>query len=245
MRLAGKVAVVTGAAQGIGRGIALALAREGASVVIADLNLEKATRVAEAIHILGQRAIAVKTDISKKLEVQEMAGLALDEFDKVDIVVNNAGIARDAMLLKMTEEQWDEVFSVHLIGAFNCTQAFVQGMINRREGRIINIISAVGLLGNMGSSNYAAAKSALIGMTKANARELAPYKITVNAIGPAAETPILRHVGEKQRAQLTQRVPLGYMAPPQEIGSVAVFLASDESKYITGQVIHAEGGLYI
>ena len=243
--LNGKVAVVTGAAQGIGRGIALTLARNGASVAVIDLNLEKANRVADDINVLGQRSIAVKADISDHNDVKAMSEAVLDELDKVDIVVNNAGIARDTMVLKMTEDQWDAVFGVHLVGAFNCTQAFVKGMIGRKSGRIINIISAAGLLGNMGSSNYASAKSALIGMTKANARELAKYKITANGIGPAAETPILRHVPEAAKAALSKRVPLGYMAPPQEIGTVAAFLASEESKYITGQIIHAEGGMYM
>ncbi len=243
--LNGKVAVVTGAAQGIGRGIALTLARSGASVAVIDLNLEKANRVADDINVLGQRSIAVKADISDHNDVKAMSETVFDELDKVDIVVNNAGIARDTMVLKMTEDQWDAVFGVHLVGAFNCTQAFVKGMIGRKSGRIINIVSAAGLLGNMGSSNYASAKTALIGMTKANARELAKYKITANAIGPAAETPILRHVPEAVKAAFSGRVPLGYMAPPQEIGTVAAFLASEESKYITGQIIHAEGGMYM
>lgn len=243
--LNGKVALVTGGAQGIGRGVALSFAQKGASVAVVDINLEKAEKVAKDINILGQRALAVKTDISNREEVDKMAGAVLDEFDKVDIVFNNAGIARDKMILKMTEEQWDAVIGVHLVGAFNCTQVFVEGMINRKDGRIINIISAAGLVGNLGSSNYAAAKSALIGMTKANARELAKYKITVNAIGPAADTPILRHVPEAAKKAFTQTVALGYMAPPQEIGDVAVFLASDEAKYVTGQVIHAEGGMFI
>ena len=243
--LTGKVAVVTGAAQGIGRGIALALARKGASVAVVDLNLEKANKTVKDINILGQRGIAVKADISDHNDVKAMAAAVYDELDKVDIVVNNAGIARDTMVLKMSEEQWDTVFGVHLVGAFNCIQAFVKGMISRKHGRIINIISAAGLLGNMGSSNYASAKTSLIGMTKANARELAKYKITSNAIGPAAETPILRHVPDAARVALSQRVPLGYMAPPQEIGDVAAFLASEESKYITGQVIHAEGGMFM
>jgi len=243
--LNGKVALVTGGAQGIGRGVALSFAQKGASVAVVDINLEKAEKVAKDINILGQRALAVKTDISNREEVDKMASAVLDEFDKVDIVFNNAGIARDKMILKMTEEQWDAVIGVHLVGAFNCTQVFVEGMINRKDGRIINIISAAGLVGNLGSSNYAAAKSALIGMTKANARELAKYKITVNAIGPAADTPILRHVPEAAKKAFTQTVALGYMAPPQEIGDVAVFLASDEAKYVTGQVIHAEGGMFI
>ncbi len=243
--LNGKVAVVTGAAQGIGRGIALALARKGASVAVVDLNLEKAEKTVKDINVLGQRGIAVKADISDHNDVKAMATAVYDELDKVDIVVNNAGIARDTMVLKMTEDQWDAVFGVHLVGAFNCIQAFVKGMISRKSGRIINIISAAGLLGNMGSSNYASAKTALIGMTKANARELAKYKITSNAIGPAAETPILRHVPDAARAAFSNRVPLGYMAPPQEIGDVAAFLASEESKYITGQVIHAEGGMFM
>ena len=243
--LEGKVAVVTGAAQGIGRGMALALARKGASVAVIDVNLEKANKTVQAINVLGQRAMAVKTDISDRKEVDAMAEAVFDEFDKVDIMVNNAGIARDKMILKMTEDMWDAVYGVHLIGAFNCIQVFVKGMINRKYGRIINTVSAAGLLGNMGSSNYASAKTALIGMTKANARELAKYKITVNAIGPAAETPILRHVPDAALKAIAHRVPLGYMAPPDEIGAVAAFLASEDARYITGQVIHAEGGMYI
>ena len=245
MKLEGKVALVTGAGQGIGRAIAIAMAREGAAIAVNDINLEPAGKVAQDIKAMGQRATALQADVANCEEVTKMVEATIWEFDKVDILVNNAGIVRDALLHRMTDEQWDAVINCHLSGAFNCTQAVVKRMMERKGGRIINIISAAGLVGNIGQANYSTAKSGMIGLTKANARELAPYKITVNAIGPGADTPMSRGIPEKLRETFLQRIPLGYMAPPDEIAPAAVFLASDDARYITGQVIHVEGGMYM
>lgn len=245
MKLKGKVALVTGAGQGIGRGIALGLAGEGAAIVVSDINLEAARKTAHEIRVMGQRSEALKADVADEEEVASMVTIAINEFDRIDILVNNAGIVRDAMLDKMTDDQWDAVINCHLTGVFNCTQAVVRRMMERKNGRIINIISSAGLVGNIGQANYCTAKAAMIGLTKANARELAPYKITVNAIGPGADTPMTRGVPEKMRAAMLQRIPLGYLAPPDEIAPAAVFLASDDARYITGQVMHVEGGMYM
>jgi 3-oxoacyl-[acyl-carrier protein] reductase len=243
MILEDKVAIVTGAGQGIGRGIALKLAEKGADVVISDIDLETATRTAKEIQTLGHRVLALKTDVSKRDEVMAMVAATLDEFGKVHILINNAGIARSAMLLKLTEEAWDEVLAVNLKGIFNTTQAVAAPMIEARYGKIVNISSIYGRTGTMGDSNYAASKAGIIGFTKSTARELARHNINVNAILPGmVDTPLLRGIPDHYLEPMVEEIPLQRVGTPEDIANAAAFLASDEASYVTGAAIEVTGG---
>lgn len=247
MQLKDRIAIVTGAGQGIGAGVASAYAREGARVAVIDMNIEAADKVAAEIIAAGGQAMAVACDVADRAQVNAMAAQVTQAWGRVDILVNNAGITRTAMLHKMTPEQWQQVLSVHLTGSFNCLQAVVQGMMERRYGRILYVTSAAGVLGTIGQINYSAAKAGILGMTKSTAKELARFNITANAIAPGAATPMTATIrtDERFKEKYLDRIPLGRWAEPEEIAPVFVFFVSDASAYVTGQVLAADGGMTI
>ena len=242
--LANKVAVVTGAGRGIGRAVALAYAKMGADVACVSRTEENSAKAAAEVEALGRRAWAVAVDVSDTAAVNAAAGKILDDAGRVDILVNNAGVTRDNLLMRMSEEEWDTVINTNLKGAFNFTKALTRPFIKQRSGRIINIASVIGLIGNAGQSNYAASKAALIGFTKSVAKELATRGITVNAIAPGfIETDMTAALGDKVREGILGNVPLGRFGSPDDIAHAAVFLAMEPSGYITGQVLTVDGGM--
>ena len=247
MQLAGRTAIVTGAAQGIGEAVVRAYAAEGARVCIADVAVERAHALAQELARDGTDAMGVRCDVSDRTDVDAMVASAVARFGRVDILVNNAGIIRPAMLHKMTAAQWDAVLGVHLTGSFNCLQAVTPAMMGQRFGRIVNVTSTAGVLGTIGQINYSAAKAGIVGLTMSAARELARYGITVNAIAPGAATPMTETIrsDERFREQYLARIPLGRWAEAREIAPVFVFFASDASSYVTGQVLAADGGMTI
>lgn len=245
MRLENKVAVVTGAGRGIGKGIALRLAEDGANVVIADVNLEIAAQAADEIKALGRKALPVRADVSKKEDAQNLIDATIREFGRIDILVNNAGINRDSMLHKMSSEQWDQVIGVNLTGTFYCLQAAATVMREQESGRIINISSA-SWLGNIGQANYAASKAGVVGLTKTAARELAKKNITVNAICPGfIDTEMTRGVPEKVWDIMVSKIPMGKVGTTRDIGNMVAFLASDDASYVTAEVINVGGGMIL
>lgn len=244
MSLEGKVALVTGAAQGIGRAIAETLARQGADVVVADLDPGRSQETVEAIGKLGRQALNVKVNVADWNDVKSMTDQVLKERGKIDILVNNAGITRDGLLLRMKEEDWTLVLQVNLNGTFHCTKAVLQPMTKQRYGRIINIASIVGAMGNAGQANYAASKAAVIGFTKTAAREYASRMITVNAVAPGfIDTAMTQGLPTEVKETLLKQIPLGRLGLPSDVAEAVRFLASDEAGYITGQVLHVNGGM--
>ena len=242
--LADKIAVVTGAGRGIGRAVALAYAKMGADVVCVSRTEENSAKVAAEVEELGRRAWAVAVDVSDTAAVDAAAKGILESTGRVDILVNNAGVTRDNLLMRMSEEEWDTVIDTNLKGAFNFTKALTRPFIKQRSGRIINIASVIGLIGNAGQSNYAASKAALIGFTKSVAKELAPRGITANAIAPGfIETDMTAALDDKVRESIIGNVPLGRFGSPDDIAHTAVFLALEASGYITGQVLTVDGGM--
>ena len=242
--LANKVAVVTGAGRGIGRAVALAYAKMGADVACVSRTEENSAKAAAEVEALGRRAWAVAVDVSDTAAVNAAAGKILDDAGRVDILVNNAGVTRDNLLMRMSEEEWDTVINTNLKGAFNFTKALTRPFIKQRSGRIINIASVIGLIGNAGQSNYAASKAALIGFTKSIAKELAPRGITVNAIAPGfIETDMTAVLDDKVREEVLGRVPLGRFGSSDDIAHAAVFLAMEPTGYVTGQVLTVDGGM--
>lgn len=247
VKLKGKVAIVTGSSRGIGRASALALAKEGINVVVNYLEHEKeAEETVGVIRKMDCQSLKVQADVCKVEDVLKMVEIAIKTFGRIDILVNNAGIVRDRTLLKMEPIEWENVLATNLTGIFNCTKAVLETMLKQKSGRIINISSVVGQRGNFGQTNYAASKAGIIGFTKSLARELACKGITVNAIAPGfTETSLVKNLPEKIKTQLLEQIPMRRFAKPAEIAAVIVFLASDASSYVTGQVINVNGGLYM
>jgi len=246
MRLKDRIALVTGSSRGVGRAIALAYAREGAKVMVNYTSNEKAAKeVVEAIQKMGSQAVAVKADVAKKVEVEALVKATVDHFGGIDVLVNNAGFTRPALMTKMTEQQWDEVVDLHLKGAFLCTQAAAQHMIAKNRGKIINITSVAGVVGTVGQINYSAAKGGVISMTKSMARELARYNICANVISLGIVTTDMSEkitTDEKLKEVYMNRILLKRFAEPEDVTPAFVFLASDEGNYITGQLICVDGG---
>jgi 3-oxoacyl-[acyl-carrier protein] reductase len=242
--LANQVAVVTGAGRGIGRAIALKLAGAGADVACLSRTAQNAENVAAEVRALGRKAWAGAVDVADAKAVAAAAEKIVAEAGAVHILVNNAGITRDGLLLRMSEEDWDSVLDTNLKGAFAFTKALARGFIRQRSGRIINVASVIGLIGNAGQCNYAASKAALIGFTKSAARELASRGITVNALAPGfIETDMTASLDEKMRTELLKQIPLACLGQPDDIAEAALFLASPAARYITGQVLTVDGGM--
>jgi 3-oxoacyl-[acyl-carrier protein] reductase len=244
LELKGKVVVITGAARGIGRILALAFAREGAKVMINDI--ADGVPVEQEIRNTGQEAIFVRANIVSSAEAEQLLTTAAERFGRIDILINNAGTTRDALLHKMNENDWDDVIAVNLKGTFNCCRAAAKFVIGQKYGRILSISSVVGQKGNIGQVNYAASKAGIIGLTKTLALEFARYgDITVNAIAPGyVDTEMVRSVPEKVMTRLIESIPFHRLAQPEEIADLALFLASDRAKYITGQTVGINGGYY-
>jgi 3-oxoacyl-[acyl-carrier protein] reductase len=245
MVLNGRIAIVTGASRGIGRVIALALAKRGAAVVVNFAsNAGAAELVSREIKEIGGRVLTFQADVSAPVEADALIKAANAEFGRVDILVNNAGITRDNLILRMKDEDWDQVLGVNLKGAFNCTRAAARGMLKNRFGRIINISSVVALIGNAGQANYCAAKAGLIGFTKAMAKELGSRNITVNAVAPGfITTEMTAGLPEAVRETMLAQIPLKKFGEPEEVAELVAFLASDAVGYITGQTIAVDGGM--
>lgn len=246
MRLDGKVAVVTGAAQGIGQEIAARLALNGANIVVADLDVERCKDTVDLVQKTGREARSYKVNVGSWDEVKAMTDSVLKECDHVDILVNNAGITRDGLLMRMKEEDWDLVLKVNLTGTFNCIKAVIPSMSKRRFGRIINISSIVGAIGNIGQANYAASKAAVIGLTKTVAREYATRMVTVNAVAPGfIDTEMTRRLSEEIKETLLNQIPSRRLGQPSDVAEAVCFLASEGAGYITGQVLHVNGGMHM
>jgi 3-oxoacyl-[acyl-carrier protein] reductase len=241
-----RVAVVTGASRGIGRSISLALAAQGATIVAVDMDQAATDAIVAELQAAGTKALAVVGNVTVPADVERMIDAATEAFGRVDILVNNAGITRDGLLMRMKDEDWDAVLNVNLKGAFLCTRAAFKVMSKQRYGRIINIASVVGQMGNAGQANYCASKAGLIGLTKSNARELAKRSITVNAVAPGfIATAMTDALSDKVRDELTSQIPLERLGSADDIANAVVFLASEASAYITGHVLSVNGGMYM
>ncbi len=246
MDLSNKVAIVTGSARGIGKAIALKLAEVGADVVVNDIPAAADTleETAKKIRTLKRKALAITADVSSSADVTRLIDTAVSTMGRIDILVNNAGVTRDNLIMRMTDEEWDTVINIDLKSAFLCSRAVIRYMMKQRWGRIISIASVVGMMGNAGQANYASAKAGIIGLTKSIAKEVGSRGITANAIAPGfIETKMTEKLDEKQRQILQQRIPLGSIGTPRDVAEAVAFLASEEAKYITGQVLGVDGGM--
>jgi 3-oxoacyl-[acyl-carrier protein] reductase len=243
----GKIAVVTGASRGIGRAVALALADAGAHIVVNYAgNAQAAKDTAKAIEQKGKQAFIYQADVADSEQVAKMMEEVLKVFGKIDILVNNAGITRDNLLMRMKEDEWDQVIATNLKGVYNCIKAVTRPMMKQRFGRIINISSVVGSIGNPGQANYVAAKAGVIGLTKATAKELASRGITVNAVAPGfIETDMTAKLNEEVQSGLLNQIPLQRLGQPDDVAHMVCFLASEKAAYVTGQTIHVDGGMYM
>jgi 3-oxoacyl-[acyl-carrier protein] reductase len=246
MDFQGRTSIVTGASQGIGKAIAFELAREGAEVILVDIQKEKLDEVAGEISANKGKAAVFSADVSRMDEAMKVVEEAVKGSKKIDFLVNNAGITRDNLLMRMKEEEWDSVLNVNLKGVFNFSKAVIRNMINNRYGRIVNISSIVGLIGNVGQCNYSASKAGVIGFTKSLAREVASRGITVNAVAPGyIDTPMTEGLPESVKQQFRDWIPVKRFGTPEEITHAVKFLLSDEAAYITGQVINVNGGMFM
>jgi 3-oxoacyl-[acyl-carrier protein] reductase len=246
MEFAEKVVVVTGSSRGIGKEIALNFAKNGASVVISGRNEESLNSVLNEIEAVGSKALAVAADVAKVADAANLIKKTIETFGKIDVLVNNAGITRDNLLLRLSENDWDAVLDTNLKGAFNCIKASTKPMMKQRDGVIINITSVVGVMGNAGQVNYAASKAGMIGMTKSVAKELASRNIRVNAVAPGfIETDMTDNLQEKAKEELINSIPLSKLGSAQDVADLVIFLSSQKAKYITGQTINVDGGMVI
>ena len=247
MDLSNRVAIVTGSGRGIGRAIALKLAEAGATVVVNDVGeAGPVEAVADEIRAMNRQCLTVLADVSFSADVARLVDETVASFGKVDILVNNAGITRDQLLLRMSEDDWDKVLTVNLKSVFLCTRAVLRPMIKQRWGRIINVSSVTGLVGNEGQANYTSAKAGIIGFTRTMAKEVASRSITVNAVAPGfIETAMTQQLGGERGEDLKKRIPLGYPGTPRDVAEAVAFLASEEARYITGQVLGVDGGMAI
>jgi 3-oxoacyl-[acyl-carrier protein] reductase len=246
MDLMNKVAIVTGSARGIGREIALKLAEVGANVVVNDIPsaAEALEGVAKEIESLGRQSMAITGDVSSPEDVVSMVEAVVSKFGRVDILVNNAGVTRDGLVMRMSDEDWNTVLSIDLKSVFLCTRAVLRLMLKQRWGRIVSIASIVGIHGNAGQANYAAAKAGVIAFTKSVAKEVASRGITINTIAPGyINTKMTQNLDEKQSEELKKRIPMGYGGTPRDVAEAVAFLASEEARYITGQVLGVDGGM--
>ncbi|GGA16349.1 3-oxoacyl-[acyl-carrier-protein] reductase [Psychrobacillus lasiicapitis] len=246
-KLDGKSAIVTGASRGIGKDIALYLAKEGAKVAVNySGSKEKAEAVVEEIKALGGEAFAIQANVDQSEDIKELVSATLEQFGSIDILVNNAGITRDNLLMRMKEQEWDDVLNTNLKGVFLCTKAVTRQMMKQRAGRIINITSIVGVSGNPGQANYVAAKAGVIGLTKTSALELASRNITVNSVAPGfITTDMTDALPEEVKAQMLSQIPLAKFGNTEDVAKAVAFLASDDANYITGQTLHVNGGMFM
>ena len=244
MKLDGKTAIVTGAAQGIGKEIACSLAKEGANVVVSDIDIEHAEQTAAEIKKMGRKTLVIKADVSVPEEAANIVEETIDKLGGLDILINNAGITRDGFVLRMKSEDWDKVLAINLKGTFNCIKAAAKVMLKQRKGRIVNMASIIGLIGNAGQANYAASKAGVIALTKSCAKEFGSRGITVNAIAPGfISTRMTEVLKDDIKQTMLGNIPLGRFGLPTDVANLVLFLVSDESNYITGQVINVDGGM--
>lgn len=242
--LSGKTAIVTGASRGIGAAIASRLCEAGANVVLCSRSAESVGQIADTLRSKGYTTLSMAADISQKADVEGLIEKTIEQFSQIDILVNNAGITRDTLLMRLKDEDWDAVLQTNLTGTMYCTRGVLRPMIRQKSGRIINISSVVGLIGNAGQANYAAAKAGIIGLTKATAKEVGARGITVNAIAPGfITTDMTAQIPEKNQEQLLELIPLRVFGSPEDVAAGVCFLASDAARYITGQVLQVDGGM--
>lgn len=244
MQLKDKAAIITGGARGIGKEVALLFAKEGADLAICDVNAEVLASAQSEMEKTGRRVLTGVVDVTKSDQVGAFVQKALDKFSKIDILVNNAGITRDGLLVRMSEADWDLVLSVNLKGAFNCTKAVSRIMMKQRDGRIVNMASIIGMMGNAGQANYAASKGGLIAFTKTVAKELGSRNVRANAIAPGfIQTEMTAKLSDETKSEMLKLIPLGKLGTVQDVANLALFLASDASAYMTGQVVQVDGGM--
>ena len=245
-RFEGKVALVTGASRGIGEAVARRLAAEGATVLGAARTAEALEKLAAEVAAAGGRAVALPLDLADPAGIETAVKSALAAHGRIDVLVNNAGVTEDNLILRMSKEAWDRVLATNLTGVFLLTQAVIKSMVRKRYGRIVNVTSVVGLMGNAGQANYAASKAGLVGLTKSIARELGSRNITCNAVAPGfVETAMTEKMTEEAKATLSSQIPLGRLGAPDDIAAAVAYLASDEASYVTGHVLNVSGGLYM